>query len=132
MHRRFEAGKFRTEHLVCYLAMTGMEDVLLTDKHLVVMQTTTLEKRFKHSLFDIASACTKGNGVLVRTHTHTHTHMHKERGRCSRMNTSTHTRTHGVLAYAVHAHVGTHLGTHLGTLPDIHQGADNLVLQVPD
>ena len=69
---------------MCYLAMTGMEDVLLTDKHLVVMQTTTLEKRFKHGLSDIVSACTKGNGVLVRTNTHTHTHMHKERGSCSR------------------------------------------------
>jgi hypothetical protein len=77
MYRRFEAGKYRAEHLVCYLTMTGMEAVLLTDKRLVVMQSTTLEKRFKHNLDDIASASTKGNGVLVcacTPHTHTHTH----------------------------------------------------------
>ena len=39
-----------------------MDAVLLTDKHLAVMEATTLEKRFKLKMSEIASTSIKGSG----------------------------------------------------------------------
>jgi hypothetical protein len=39
-----------------------MDAVLLTDKHLAVMESTTLEKRFKLKISEIASVSIKGSG----------------------------------------------------------------------
>jgi hypothetical protein len=39
-----------------------MDAVLLTDKHLAVMEATTLEKRFKLKITEITSASIKGSG----------------------------------------------------------------------
>jgi hypothetical protein len=62
---RFEGGRYRHELLVCYVMLQSLDALLLTDKHLAVMQECTLEKRFRHKITDIASAATKGTGVLI-------------------------------------------------------------------
>ena len=65
--KRFDGGKYRGELLVCYfeLQKTSMDAVLLTDKHLVVIDEHSLEKRFKVNISDISAATTKGTGVLI-------------------------------------------------------------------
>ena len=63
--RRFEAGKYKKELLVCYVPLQSMDAVLLTDKHLAVMQMSTLEPRFKLKISEVSGAATKGNSVLV-------------------------------------------------------------------
>jgi len=48
-----------------YIHMQSTDALLLTDKHLAVMEGTTLETRFKMKVCDIGAAATRGSGVLV-------------------------------------------------------------------